>query len=179
MARHTVISHPVDRVMLKEKLHSISNRRLRERIQSILWIDEGMKANEVAEKIGRCRQSVGDFVKLFNQGGIERLLQIGRGPGRSSQLKRNHRKTMLRWIVKGPRQTGLSFSNWDCPRLVWQIKKIWGITLSDEQIRRILHQEGCSLMRPKHMLPKRDMILHSKKNGRFAGIWLVPEKTLK
>lgn len=171
MARHTIVSRPVDRIKLREKLRSLSNRRLRERIQSILWIDEGLEAKETAEKIGRCRQSVSDFVKLFNQGGMERLLQIGRGPGRKSQLNKTHRKTFLRWIMQGPRQAGLSFSNWDCPRLAWQIKKIWGIRLSDEQVRRILHQEGCSLVRPKHKLPARNEILHSKKNGRFVGFW--------
>jgi len=175
MARYTVISRPVDRIKLMEKLRSLSNRRLRERIQSILWIDEGLEAKEAAEKIGRCRQSVGDFVKLFNQGGIERLLQIGRGPGRNSRLKTTHRKTLLRWIIQGPRRAGLAFSNWDCPRLVWQIKRKWGIGLSDEQVRRILHQEGCSLMRPKHKLPPRDKILHSKKNGRFIGFWRAPK----
>ena len=178
MARHTILSRPVDRAKLKTRLASLSNHRLRERIQSILWIDEGMEAKEAAEKIDRCRQSVADFVNRYNEGGIDSLLRIGRGPGRQSKLKKTHRIKLLQWIAQGSREQGLSFSNWDCPRLVRQIKRKWNIDLSDEQVRRILHQEKCSLMRPRHKLPARNAILHSKKNGKFAVYWQAPKEIL-
>lgn len=175
MARHTQLLERVNRSMLRERLRSIANRRLRERLQTILWIDDGIEAKEVAEKIGRCRQSVAAFVRLFNQGGIERLLQVGRGPGRQSKLTQERRREILHWIRKGPRPLGLSFSNWDCPRLAYYMKKRWNIALSDEQVRRVLHQEGCTLMRPKHKLPRRDPLLHRKKNGIFRGFWVHPK----
>ena len=176
--RHTIITRTVDRAKLKARLLSLSNPRLRERIQSILWIEEGMDAVEVAEKIGRCRQSVADFVSKYNEGGIDSLLRIGRGPGRQSKLKKFHRVKLLQWITQGSRKQGLSFSNWDCPRLAWQIKRKWNIILSDEQVRRILHQEKCSLMRPRHKIPARDAVLHGKKNGKFAGYWQTPKEIL-
>ena len=178
MARHTILSRPVDRAKMKTRLVSISNYRLRERIQCILWIDGGMDAKEAAEKIGRCRQSVAGFVNRYNEGGVDCLLRIGRGPGRQSKLKKTHRIKLLQWIMQGSRKQGLSFSNWDCPRLAWQIKRKWNISLSDEQVRRILHQEKCSLMRPRHKLPARNAILHSKKNGKFIGYWQAPKRIL-
>jgi transposase len=175
MSKRTILTRPVDRADFRERLQSVSNRRLRERLQSILWVDEGMEAKDAATKIGRCRQSVASFVELFNKGGIERLLKIGRGPGRKSKLEKKHRGQLLRWILQGPRRFNLPFSNWDCPRLVYQIKRQWNIILSDEQVRRILHQEGYVLARPKHKLPERDLKLHSKKNGKFRSIWLAPK----
>lgn len=174
MARKTQLLRAVNRKQIQERLRSLSNRRLRERLQALLFLDDGLEAQDVAEKIGRCRQSVAAFVRLFNQGGVERLTSIGRGPGRQSRLSPSHRKTLRRWIQQGPRKQGFPLSNWDCPRLVYAIQKQWKIALSDEQVRRILHSLGCTLLRPKHELPKQNPAHHSKKNATLRGCWHAP-----
>jgi transposase len=56
-----------------------------------------------------------------------------------------------------PQQLGDGFSTWSVARLGHHLKRQTGITFSDDQLERLLHQEGFSVQRPQHTLRgKRD-----------------------
>ena len=175
MAKQTVLTRKVDVQRLERFLQREARRRIRERLQAILWIYSGELAQDVAKKIGRCRQSVAGFVELFNEQGLQGLLTIGRGPGRQPRLSVAQKRQILSWIHKGPRALDLPFNLWDCKRLSHEIKKQWGIPLTDERVRQILHELGATLLRPKHKLPSVSPSLRRKKNGRSKPFWRWPE----
>jgi transposase len=53
-------------------------------------------------------------------------------------------------------------------RLVEYLAKTTGIRFSDDQLRRLLHQEGFSVQRPKHtMKGKRDEKAYRKAKGQL------------
>lgn len=173
MARPFEFSKEIPVKEVKERLGIEKNYRIRERLQTLLWFAAEDSCSYIADKLGRCRQTIAGYIRIFEEKGLDGLYEIGRGPGRQSQLDKKQLRQILRWIDTGPRDMGLAFNNWDCKRLSIQIKKIFKITLSDEQVRRILHKNKCKLLRPTHKLFQADDALISKKNERSKGFWLT------
>ena len=168
------VTRPIRRTHLFACLRRERRARLRERLQALLWVMEGQPASRVAQQLGRCRQSICGFVHRFNTAGLRGMLTIGRGPGRQSQLSPARWATVVEWIRRGPRACGEPFSNWDCRRLAATIHRRWHIRLSDEQVRRKLHQFGCGLLRPRHQLPAATAWERRKKNERWRFSWQPP-----
>lgn len=153
MPRSTVLTRGVDRQRVAVLLRREATRRLRERLQALWWLSEGMPAVAVAAKLGRCRQTVAAFVERYNVEGLRGLRHVGRGPGRRATLQRRHHRTVTRWVRQGPRACGYGVNLWTCKLLAHHVSKQWGLTLSDESIRRTLHHLGAHLLRPRHQLP--------------------------
>lgn len=174
MARTIRLTRRVPVRALELRLKRESNRRLRDRLQAVLWVAEGIPVQDVARRIGRCRQAVSSFLHKFNREGLKGLLSVGRGPGRQSRLSADRWSEVTEWIQKGPRELGHPFSNWDCKRLAVCIHREWKVRLSDEQIRRQLHKMGCRLLRPTHELPGKDPRDRAKKNGPWRFLWAAP-----
>jgi transposase len=169
MPRQTVLTRPVDRPRVAALLKREATRRLRERLQALWWLSEGVPAVEVAAKLGRCRQTVAAFVERYNAHGLRGLRQVGRGPGRRAVLQRRHRTTVARWIRQGPRTCGYGVNLWSCKLLAHHVANTWRLRLSDESIRRLLHQLGARLLRPRHQLPAVPPWRRREKNGSSDG----------
>ena len=142
MPRSTVLTRGVDRQRVAVLLRREANRRLRERLQALWWLSEGMPAVAVAVKLGRCRQTVATFVERYNTQGLRGLRYVGRGPGRRSPLTTRHRARLTRWVRQGPRACGYGVNLWTCKLLAHHVAKTWRLRLSDETIRRTLHHLG-------------------------------------
>ena len=166
MPRSTVLTRGVDRQRVAVLLRREANRRLRERLQALWWLSEGMPAVEVAAKLGRCRQTVAAFVERYNVEGLRGLRHVGRGPGRRATWQRRHQRALTRWVRQGPRACGYGVNLWTCKLLAHHVSKQWGLTLSDESIRRTLHHLGAHLLRPRHQLPTVPAWRRREKNGR-------------
>lgn len=174
MSKTIKLAHPVPVKLVGFRLKTESNRRMRDRLQTLQWVAAGIQIQEIARRIGRCRQSVASFIAKFNRQGLEGVLSIGRGPGRGSRLTPAQWHKVVDWIAKGPRELGLPFSNWDCKRLAIYIHRKWKVKLSDEQVRRKLHKMGCRLLRPTRALPGKDHVDRAKKNERWKFCWAAP-----
>ena len=165
MPKQTVLTRPVNRQHLARLLRCEANRRLRERLQALCWLSDGLPAMDVATKLGRCRQTVAAFVQRYNTQGLHGLRQVGRGPGRRPRLSTRQRQGLARWIRQGPRACGYGLNLWTCKLLAHHVAKTWDIRLSDEAIRLILHTLGARLLRPRHRLPAVPVWRRREKNG--------------
>ena len=169
MPKVTVLTRAVDRQRVAVLLRREANRRLRERLQALWWLSDGLPAVAVAAKLGRCRQTIAAFVARYNTHGLRALRQVGRGPGRRALLQPRHQRRLARWLRQGPRACGYGVNLWSCRLLAHQVAKQWGLRLSDESIRRHLHQLGARLLRPKHQLPAVPAWRRREKNGSSDG----------
>jgi len=169
MPRQTMLTRAVNRQQLMRLLKREAQRRLRERLQALWWLNDGMPAVEVAAKLGRCRQTVAAFVQRYNTQGLRGLRAVGRGPGRRAVLQPRHRQTLARWIRQGPRACGYGVNLWSCKLLAHHVTKTWDLRLSDEAIRLILHDLGARLLRPRHRLPAVPAWRRREKNGTSVG----------
>ena len=169
MPRQTVLTRPVDRQRVAALLKREATRRLRERLLALWWLSVGLPAVAVAAKLGRCRQTVAAFVERYNADGLRGLRQVGRGPGRRATLQPRHQRTLARWLRQGPRACGYGVNLWSCKLLAHHVAKQWRLPLSDESIRRVLHQMGARLLRPRHRLPTVSAWRRREKNGSSDG----------
>jgi transposase len=110
----------------------------------------------IARDLGCSPATVDNVRKAYRERGLSGL-QRRKPPGRISLATATYRQT-LRAVVTTPPQTfGYGFSVWSVARLNAHLKKQTGISFSEDQLRRLLHQEGFSFQRPKHTLRgKRD-----------------------
>ena len=66
---------------------------------------------------------------------------------------------------------GYGFSTWSAPRLAAHLAKVTGVRFSDDQLRRLLHQEGFTVQRPKHtMKGKRDEARFQRAKGELEAL---------
>jgi transposase len=78
---------------------------------------------------------------------------------------------MSRSVQANPMTLGYGFSTWSAARLAEHLARVTGVRFGDDQIRRLLHQQGFSFHRPKHTLKgKRDEVAYEKAKKRLNGL---------
>lgn len=128
----------------------------------ILMTAVGRSKFAIAHDLG-CSSSTVDHIRQhYRERGLDGL-RPNKPTGRPSAATPEYRQA-LREVVETPPQTlSYGFSVWSVARLAQHLKKQTGIRFSDDQLRRILHQEGFSFQRPKHtMKGKRDEVAYQR-----------------
>jgi transposase len=105
----------------------------------------------IAGRLGCSPETVKRIRKLYRMGGIHALHPV-KPPGRTSRATPAFRKALGKVVRTSPLKLGYGFSTWTAGRLAEHMAKTTSIRFSDDQIRRILHQEGLSYQRPKHTM---------------------------
>ena len=122
----------------------------------------------IAGRLGCSPETVKRIRKLYRMGGIHALHPI-KPPGRTSRATPAFRKALGKVVQASPMKLGYGFSTWTAGRLAEHMARATGIRFSNDQIRRILHQEGFSYQRPKHTLKgKRDEAAYEKARRRLG-----------
>jgi transposase len=116
----------------------------------------------IAQRLGCGTDTVVRIRRLYRQGGVKALVP-GHSPGRPSRATPKFISAMKRAVQTNPLTLGYGFSTWSAARLAAHLANTTGIRFSDDQLRRLLHQEGFSIHRPKHtMKGKRDETAYRK-----------------
>jgi len=122
----------------------------------ILMSAVGRSKFSIAHDLGCSPATVDNVRKRYRERG-PRGLQRDKPPGRTSSATAAYRQALRQAVATPPQSLGYGFSVWSVARLNEYVKKQTGISFSEDQLRRILHQEGFSFQRPKHtMRGKRD-----------------------
>jgi len=134
----------------------------------ILLSDSRDTIASIAKRLGCGTDTVNRVRRLYRQGGVQALYPI-KPPGRPPRATPAFLREMKRAVQTNPLTLGYGFSNWSVVRLAEHLVKITGIRFSDDQLRRLLHQEGFSVHRPKHtMKGKRDETAYEKAKKKLA-----------
>jgi transposase len=128
----------------------------------VLMSAVGHSKASIAKDLGCCTDTVGRVRRLYRQGGTKALHPI-KPPGRPSRATPEFIKQMRQAMQTNPLALGYGFSTWSAARLAKHLARVTGIRFSDDQLRRLLHQHGFSVHRPKHTLKgKRDEAAYQK-----------------
>jgi transposase len=128
----------------------------------ILLSDSRETLASIARDVGCSAETIKRIRKLYRMGGVGALHPI-KPPGRSSRATPAFLKQMEKAVQANPMALGYGFSTWSAGRLASHLAKVTGIRFSDDQIRRLLRQQGFSFHRPKHTLKgKRDERAYEK-----------------
>ncbi len=140
----------------------------------ILLSDSRDTIASIAKRLGCGTDTVNRVRRLYRQGGIQALYPI-KPPGRPPRATPAFLREMKRAVQTNPLTLGYGFSNWSVVRLAEHLAKVTGIRFSDDQLRRLLHQEGFSVHRPKHtMKGKRDEAAYEKARKKLARLKKTP-----
>lgn len=122
----------------------------------ILMTAAGRTKASIARDLGCSLATVDNIRARYQQQGREGLRRQP-SPGRPSRATAEYRAVLRRTVQTPPQQLGDGFSNWSVARLGQYLKRQTGLMFSEDQLGRLLHQEGFSFQRPKHTLKgKRD-----------------------
>jgi transposase len=136
----------------------------------ILMSAVGRSKSSIAETLGCSPATVDNIRAAYRRKGTDGLKPIS-PPGRTSRATSEYRAAMRTAIDTPPQELGYGFSVWSVNRLRQHLKRTTGIEMSDDQLRRILHQEGYSFQRPKHTMEgKRDEAAHDKAKGELRAL---------
>jgi transposase len=142
----------------------------------ILMSDAGDTIASIAERVGCTTFTVNRVRRLYRAAGIEALRPI-KPTGRPSRATPEYLAAMKEVIATNPLALGYGFSTWSAARLAAHLAKVTGIHFSSDQMRRLLHQEGYSVHRPKHtMKGKRDEAAYATARKQLRRLKKSPEE---
>lgn len=126
----------------------------------------GSKAS-IANDLGCCLGTVDNVRKRYRERGLAGMVRR-KPPGRRPRATPQYRAALHRAVQTPPQTLGYGFSVWSVARLNAYLEKKTGISFSEDQLRRILHEEGFSFQRPKHtMKGKRDETAYQQARSRL------------
>lgn len=122
----------------------------------ILMTSVGRSKFSISVDLGCSPGTVDNIRKYYRKHGVAGLTPR-KPPGRTSAATPVYRQALRQAIATPPQTLGYGFSVWSVARLNEHLKRQTKVSFSEDQLRRILHQEGFSYQRPKHTLKgKRD-----------------------
>lgn len=140
----------------------------------ILLSDSRQTIAAIARQVGCCTDTVARIRRFYRLGGASAMIP-GKSSGRPCRATCAYRKLLRRVVQTSPLKLGYGFATWSATRLARHMAQQTGISYSDDQMRRILHQEGFSFRRPKHTLKgKRDEAACEKARRKLSRLKKTP-----
>ncbi len=135
---------------LRRLARSQSDARMRIRVQAIVLAKQGRTAEEIAAALGASRRPVQEWVRRYNQAGVEGLQQRP-GQGRRPKLSAEEQDRLVVRIEDGPRAEDqvCTLRGRDFQRILQQeFGKLYRLS----GVYALLHRLGysCLMPRPKH-----------------------------
>lgn len=132
------------------------NNRVRKRAHAIRLSAMGYTVTQIAEILGCNRQSVHNWLYMFEQNGPQGLCDKPRS-GRPAIATIDYRTKLVEAIKTNPRKIGYPFTVWTLTRIRAHMAREMRILLSESRVRQIMKEQGLVFKRPKHTLAqKRD-----------------------
>jgi transposase len=140
----------------------------------ILMSDSRETIAAIAGRLGCSAETVKRVRRLYRRGGVQALRPI-KPPGRPPRATPPFLGAMRQAVTTNPLSMGYGFSTWSAARLAEHLARVTGLRFSDDQMRRILHQQDFSVHRPKHtMKGKRDEAAYEKARKQLARLKKTP-----
>ncbi|USK62416.1 helix-turn-helix domain-containing protein [Peribacillus asahii] len=130
--------------------------RDRTRLTAVRLVMEGYKAIDVAALLNIYRQSVSTYVKNFEEGGISKLLHRKTPSGRVPYLSKEEQNEIKQTILtKTPQELGVGLeSHWNTKVIQYYLFKQFGVWMTREGIRVMLHRLELRYTYPTYVLKK-------------------------
>ena len=142
-------------IRVKQEAETDGAYRVARRIHVVLLNNDEYTSGRIASLLQVPRSRVSEWLKNYEQCGYEGLLE-GYRPGRSSELTEEMKKMLTDIIDSGPVAYGYISGVWTSPMIARVIQDEFSVTYHPGHVRKLLHQFGFSVQRPKRKLMKAD-----------------------
>ena len=122
---------------------SLSPTRRRAGAKCILMLAQGHSRKAIAEALGISRESVRQWRKRFNEGGLDSL-DYRSHSGRSRVYTEAQREQILSIAKTSPQQLGLPFEQWTLKQLTKYVNQVLCILFSSAKVAMLLREDGWS-----------------------------------
>jgi transposase len=129
--------------------------RVVKRLQAVVLSSEGHSSGEIARILKAPRSKTSEWLRLYEEHGVEGMLE-GHRSGRPVGLHEKQRRQLTDILDSGPVAYGLDTGIWTSPMIAWVIEEEFDILYHPGHVRKILHEIGFSVQRPKRVLARAD-----------------------
>lgn len=141
----------------KEKVERLyrttKNARLKERYQVLLLAHEGWLPNKIKNVVRKNVLTVRKWLRVYQKQGLPGF-NIGHGSGRPAKISKKQKQSLIKTVCRSPRFSGYKFNIWTCRNLGIFLNQRFGVGLSVERIRQILHEEDIIVKNPTYLYAK-------------------------
>jgi transposase len=130
-----------ERLALDALRRSTADERVVRNVDVILLSGQGRSKEWLADEFGCSLGTVMNIRRGYRLGGLAGLKPRPR-PGRRSRATPYYRALLRQVAQTPPQHLGYPFRFWSAPRLALHLEAKTGIRFSEDQLRRILDQEG-------------------------------------
>ncbi len=140
---------------LKREAETDGAYRVTRRIHAVLLNQDGYSSGQITALLKATRSRVCEWLKNYETHGYEGLLE-GYRPGRPAELIEANKQTLTDILDSGPVAYGFLSGVWTSPMIARVIQEEFGVTYHPGHVRRLLHQLGFSVQRPRRKLARAD-----------------------
>lgn len=142
-------------VRLKKEAEVDGFYRVARRIHAVILNHDGRTSGEIAKIFKVSRSRVSQWLRNYEDYGDEGLLE-GYRPGRPALLIDHQRSELCDIIDSGPVAYGFLSGVWTSPMIARVIEQEFSVNYHPGHVRKLLHQLGFSVQRPKRALARAD-----------------------
>jgi transposase len=141
------------RYQLRQQLQHTQDAALYRRTLALLEIDRGKSISHLARSLRVTRQTIYNWIELYTQSFDPLALRDADRCGRPTSWTPDLDELLATLLQERPTQWGYQATNWTVPLLQHQFASWDGSWLSEDTIRRKLHELGYVWKRPRYVLP--------------------------
>jgi len=149
-----------------DDLHKLAERdgeyRVARRILAVRMNARGQTAGEISRLLGVHRSSATLWLQHWMEFGLDGLLE-GQRSGRPAELDAKDIDLLKDIVDSGPIAYGFTSGVWTSPMITRVIADEFGIRYHPGHVRKLLHEIGFSVQRPRRKLARADV----KKQSRW------------
>ena len=148
--------------ILEELYKEERNYRIRDRLLCIIWsIDEKLSAPKIAYRLRRHKYTIRDWIKSYNEQGLEGLKPSFNG-GSDSILSKDDEDYIISLLDKNPKDFGFLTNIWDTKLLAAACGEKNNVKIHKDVVWRMLRRRDYSYKKPEVQNPKADEKLKKK-----------------
>jgi transposase len=156
-----------DRRRLAKAMSAASGWHLYQREEAVLRVAEGYTMAEAASLSGVDRTSVYRWTQRYPAARNPQDLADEPRSGRPRLAPMLTEKQLAQILTRDPRQEGYQATTWTVPLLVTHLRQHYRCSLSEDTLRRRLHEYEYRWKRPRYVFHERDPQVAQKK-GRLS-----------
>ena len=159
MVRRILSLHPKTSeklARLKKEAEREGAYRVAKRLQAVLLNSKGSSSGELASILSAPRSRVSEWLANYEAYGVEGLLE-GYRSGRPPLLDETHMRALYSIVESGPVAYGLDSGVWTSRIISRVIEEEFGVDYHPGHVRKLLHQIGFSVQRPRRVLARADV----------------------
>lgn len=143
--------------LLRRERNKNTAKKAYVKITVIMMCWKGKSALEISKDLELDIHTVTKYIHNFNEGGLERLLNYNKSPGRPSKLSEQEQEFCKEMFSLNPEEIDFAIDvNWNSRIMQDFIKEEFGKELHRSTIQRMLAKMGFSYTRPTYTLAKAD-----------------------